>query len=115
MTEPMSSRALQLLPDPIPFSVCSFDAASIHYDFYDAPSRSAVLVVPGFWRDRRYPSMLRLASFLTGAGYRAAICDLRGDGESGGCFGFNRSEHYDAAAVVADLIRRCGIERVTLV
>ena len=96
------------------FVVESFDTTPIHYDFYDAPARSAVLVVPGFWRDRRYPSMLRLAAFLTGAGYRAAICDLRGHGESGGRFGFNRGEHYDVAAVARDLMNRCGVERVAL-
>jgi alpha-beta hydrolase superfamily lysophospholipase len=109
----MSSAAP--VPSAHHFVVDSFDTTPIHYDFYDASSRSAVLVVPGFWRDRRYPSMLALAGFLTGGGYRAAICDLRGHGESGGRFGFNRSEHYDVAAVVHDLVRRCDVDRVTLI
>lgn len=110
----MSSRALQLLQDPIPFSVCSFDAASMKYDFYDAPSRSAVLVVPGFWRDRRYPSMQRLAAFLTTHGFKTAICDLRGHGDSEGIFGFNLNEHYDVAAVAQDLVSRTSVESITI-
>lgn len=110
----MSSRALQILPEPATFVARSFDAAAIHYDLYDAPSRSAVLVVPGFWRDRRYPSMQRLAAFLTGHGFKTAICDLRGHGDSEGIFGFNLSEHYDVAAVARDLVSR-AIDSVTLI
>lgn len=113
MNRSMSSDALELLQEPSTFVVRSFDAATICYDFYDAPSRSAVLVVPGFWRDRRYPSMRRLAAFLTGHGFKTAICDLRGHGDSEGVFGFNLNEHYDVAAVARDLISR-SIDSITL-
>jgi len=109
----MSSSALQLLQEPSTFAVRSFDATTIRYDFYDARSRSVVLVVPGFWRDRRYPSMQRLAAFLTGRGFKTAICDLRGHGDSEGIFGFNLSEHYDVAAVARDLVSR-SIDSITL-
>jgi alpha-beta hydrolase superfamily lysophospholipase len=114
MKEPMSSRALQLLQEPTQLSVSSFDSATIVYDLYDAPSRTAVLVVPGFWRDRRYPSMQRLAAFLTTHGFKTAICDLRGHGDSEGIFGFNLTEHYDIAAVAKDLASRPSIDSITL-
>jgi len=94
--------------------VLSFDGTEISYDFYDAPSRSAVLVVPGFWRDRRYPSMIDLAGFLGDLGYRSAILDPRGHGESGGTYGFNRVEHYDVAAVAKELVEKRGVETITL-
>src|SRR5436305_5583546 len=106
MSPSMSSSALQILQEPSTFAVRSFDDATIRYDFYDAPSRSAVLVLPGFWRDRRYPSMQRLAAFLTGRGFKTAICDLRGHGDSEGVFGFNLNEHHDVAAVARDLLSR---------
>ena len=86
-------------------SVPSFDGTIIHYDVYDAPSPSAVVVVPGFWRDRRHPAMVRLAHFLNAEGYRAVVMDPRGHGETGGTYGFNRDEHYDVAAVAEDLLR----------
>lgn len=113
MKHAMSSRALQVLQKPSTFEVRSFDAATIRYDFYDAPSRSAILVVPGFWRDRRHPSMQRLAAFLTRRGFKTAICDLRGHGDSEGVFGFNLNEHYDVAAVARDLVSR-SIDSITL-
>src|SRR3979409_2207059 len=95
--------------------VPSFDGTEIAYDLYDHISRSLVLVVPGFWRDRRHPSMLRLASHLNELGYRAAIADPRGHGDSGGTYGFNRLEHYDTSAVAEDLLRRLPIESITMV
>lgn len=88
-------------------SVESFDATPIVYDLYDAPSRTAVVVIPGFWRDRRHPFLLNLAAELTEAGYRAAIADPRGHGDSAGTYGFNLCEHEDVAAVTRDLLRRC--------
>ena len=96
--------------------VRSFDAIDIHYDLYDAPSRGAVLVVPGFWRDRRHPSMVRLAESVTELGFRTAIADVRGHGDSGGTYGFNCNEHYDVAAVANDLLGRMPhIESLTLI
>lgn len=100
---------------PAPFRVESFDTTPIAYDIYDTASQSAVLVVPGFWRDRRHASMTRLAAVLNGHGYRAAIMDPRGHGESGGVYGFNLHEHHDTAAVVRDLIDRTSVEKVTLI
>lgn len=95
-------------------TVTSFDGTEIHYDLYDSPSRDVVLVVPGFWRERRHDTMITLASLLNDAGYRAAVCDLRGHGGSGGTFGFNRFEHHDVAAIVADLRRRDSVDRIAL-
>jgi pimeloyl-ACP methyl ester carboxylesterase len=95
-------------------SVLSFDGTRIHYDLYDAPSRSLILVVPGFWRDRGYPSMSNLARFLNRHGYRVAIVDVRGHGDSEGTYGFNLNEHYDVAAVARELFDRLPIETMTL-
>lgn len=109
-TDPaMSSRPVPvppIPPEPITVSVTSFDGTKIVYDIHDAPSSSTILVVPGFWRDRRHASMLRLASFLTGLGYRTAIVDVRGHGDSEGTYGFNLHEHHDVAAVAHDLLAR---------
>jgi uncharacterized protein len=102
-------------PSGAHFVVESFDATPIHYDFYDAPSRSAVLVVPGFWRDRHHPAMMRMARFFVEEGYRVAMCDLRGHGDSGGRFGFNLNEHYDVAAVADDVLRRTSVEKLSIV
>lgn len=101
----MSSHALTAVREPNHFTVNSFDGTVIHYDVWDAPSPSTILVVPGFWRDRRHPSMVRLAHFLNAEGYRVAIVDVRGHGDSEGTYGFNLHEHHDVAAVANDLLR----------
>ena len=113
----MSSAAAPLhqLRTPVTATVPSFDATQITYDLYDHTSRSLVLVIPGFWRDRRHRSMLRLASHLNELGYRVAIADPRGHGDSSGTYGFNLYEHYDTAAVAEDLLRRLPIESITIV
>jgi pimeloyl-ACP methyl ester carboxylesterase len=110
----MSSRPEEIR-QPAALTVPSFDGTVIHYDLYDRPSRTMVLILPGFWRDRRHPSMLRLANRFAASGFRTAICDLRGHGESGGVFGFNLNEHYDIAALTNDLIKRCSPESIMLV
>ena len=113
----MSTHAQSVLapaPDPIHSTVVSFDGATIHYDLYDAPSPSVVLVVPGFWRDRRHPSMVRLARFLVESGHRTAVVDVRGHGESDGIYGFNLNEHHDVAAVAGELLRNATIGRMSL-
>src|SRR5262245_62011220 len=102
-------------PHPTTHTVQSFDETTIYYDLYDHGSRAAVLVVPGFWRFRRHPSMVTLASQLHALGFRAAIMDPRGHGDSGGTYGFNLHEHYDTAAVAEDLLRRLPIDSVTLI
>src|SRR4029077_3519611 len=115
----MSSASASIHPlstPPVSGIVHSFDATPIAYDLYDHTSRSLVLVVPGFWRDRRRPSMLTLASHLRELGYRAAIVDPRGHGDSGGTYGFNLHEHDDTAAVAEELLRRLpAVESITIV
>src|SRR6185436_4777948 len=104
----------QFRKPPISVVVDSSDATPIVYDLYDAPSRTAVVVVPGFWRDRRHPFLLNLAAELTEAGYRTVVADPRGHGDSGGTYGFNLYEHEDLAAVTNDVLRRCpGTQGVT--
>jgi pimeloyl-ACP methyl ester carboxylesterase len=103
------------LPPPVSCVIPSFDGTLIHYDVYDRPGRFLALVVPGFWRERRHPAMVRLASLLHGQGYRVAVVDTRGHGDSGGTYGFNLHEHYDVAAVANDLANRLSFEKVILV
>ncbi|HUP60863.1 MAG TPA: alpha/beta fold hydrolase [Thermoanaerobaculia bacterium] len=110
-----SVPALHAVPEPSSRTIVSFDGTRIRYDIYDAPSPSAVLVVPGFWRDRRHPSMVQLAHFLSAEGYRAAILDPRGHGESEGTYGFNAHEHHDVAEVANDLLRSSAISTLTLI
>ena len=86
--------------------MASSDGTMIHYDVYDGPSPAVVLVIPGFWRDRQHPSMVRLARFLNAEGYRAAVIDVRGHGDSEGTYGFNLHEHHDVAAVANDLLEK---------
>ncbi|HKR65540.1 MAG TPA: alpha/beta fold hydrolase, partial [Thermoanaerobaculia bacterium] len=105
----MSSRPLSVVPpEPITAEVISFDGTPIHYDIYDAPSASTIVIVPGFWRDRKHASMQRLARFFNTDGYRVAVIDVRGHGDSGGTYGFNLHEHHDVAAVSHDLMARVG-------
>ena len=110
-----SNKALTNVPTPVTSTVPSFDGTVIHYDVYDAPSRSTVLVVPGFWRDRRHPAMVRLAGLLTSNGYRTAVIDVRGHGDSEGTYGFNDQEHHDVAAVANDILQSVSTESITLV
>jgi pimeloyl-ACP methyl ester carboxylesterase len=96
--------------------VASFDGTRIHYDVYDAPSPHAVIVVPGFWRDRKHPSMVRLAHFIVEQGFRAVVIDVRGHGDSEGTYGFNLHEHYDVAAVANDfLAKHATVSTLTLI
>jgi uncharacterized protein len=112
----MSSALPQSELVPTHRIVRSFDGTDIHYDLYDAPSRAIVLVVPGFWRDRRHPAMVALAGSLDQLGYPSAIIDVRGHGNSGGTYGFNFNEHHDVAAVAGDLLARApSVESITLV
>ena len=111
----MSSQPAQpTTPQPIPIRIASFDGTGIHYDLYDRPSRSLVVIVPGFWRDRRHPAMVRMASAMVARGYRVAVVDVRGHGDSEGTYGFNLHEHYDVDAVCRDLLARLPVESITL-
>ena len=101
------------LPHAIHCTVSSFDGTVIHYDVYDQACRSVIIVVPGFWRDRRHPAMVRMATLLHSQGYRVAVIDVRGHGDSGGTYGFNLHEHYDVDAVARDLLRNLPVEAIT--
>lgn len=104
----MSSSTLMEVhstPEPVHLQTVSFDGTKIHYDVYDASSPSAVIVVPGFWRDRRHVSMVRLAHYVVAQGYRAIVMDPRGHGESEGTYGFNQHEQHDVTAVIRDVLR----------
>lgn len=111
----MSSALASGNPLPVTCTVESFDATRITYDLYNLPSRTLVLVVPGFWRFRRHSSMTGLAALLNDLGYRAAVIDPRGHGDSGGTYGFNLHEHHDVAAVANDLLQKLAIESICLI
>jgi pimeloyl-ACP methyl ester carboxylesterase len=96
-------------------TVTSFDGTAITFDFYPNPSRKVVLVVPGFWRSRRWPSMEQLARFLSGMGYAVAIMDVRGHGDSGGTYGFNRYEEQDVYAVARHLHELGDAEQIGVI
>src|SRR6476646_354577 len=99
-----AARIAQTARPPAAATVESFDATRIAYDLYDGTSRSAILVVPGFWRERRNPAMVALASSLNARGYRVGVMDPRGHGDSEGTYGFNLHEHHDTAAVARHLL-----------
>lgn len=111
----MSSRASRSLPASVRQMVRSFDDIEIHFDLYRKDSRGAVLVVPGFWRDRRHPSMIALADRVAAQGYSVAVMDSRGHGASGGMYGFNRHEHEDTAAVASAVLDSLGVDSITFV
>lgn len=113
--DPVSSTRPLRVPEPVTRDVASFDGTALRYDVYPAAARTAILIVPGFWRERRHPSMVRLAALVHDLGYVAAVCDLRGHGESGGTFGFNLHEHHDIATIVENLVARERVEDVVLV
>lgn len=96
-------RSVSETVEPVKGIAESFDGTPIAFDLYDLPSRTLVLVVPGFWRFRRHPSMTSFALRLNALGYRVAVLDPRGHGDSGGVYGFNLHEHHDVAAVVKAL------------
>ncbi|HXI13051.1 MAG TPA: alpha/beta fold hydrolase [Thermoanaerobaculia bacterium] len=98
--------------------ISSSDGTAIHYDVYHNESRSVglplILIIPGFWRHRRYPTMPRLARFIQSLGYSVAILDVRGHGQSGGSFGFNLKEHEDVEAVGKELLARLQASSIIL-
>ncbi|HEY0590768.1 MAG TPA: alpha/beta fold hydrolase [Thermoanaerobaculia bacterium] len=100
-------------PGPEIRDVASFDGTRIRYDLYASDRNRVVLVVPGFWRARRWPILEALAARIAAGGASAAVMDLRGHGESGGTFGFNLHEWRDVVAVARDLAGR-GFRRIDL-
>ena len=115
LNRPHTDRAGTDEARPVPRRVSSFDGTEIWYDVYDRPGDTAVIVLPGFWRTRRHDSLLRLASLFSTRGHTVAVVDLRGHGDSGGKFGFNRDEYRDVEAVVSDLETRRGPLRLVIV
>lgn len=94
------------LPPPSSVSITSFDQTTIVYDLYDRDPERLALVVPGFWRDRKYPAIRNFCQSVRDLGYTVAVLDVRGHGDSGGVYGFNRHEHHDVAAVAGDVLKR---------
>lgn len=115
----MSRNVAESAPLPPPphqtREVLSLDETPITFDLYDSPSAQIALVVPGFWRSRRWPTMIELARELLLLGYRPAIVDVRGHGDSGGVYGFNRHEHHDVWAVIEWLRRNAGATTIHLI
>lgn len=98
-------------------SVVTDDGVRIAYDFLDAPAspNGTILVVPGFWRTRRWPSLQQFSERLQREGFRVAVVDLRGHGDSGGTYTFNREEIRDVEAVARDLMRRGEADTIHLI
>lgn len=101
--------------EPDSAAVTARDGVSIYLDLYPAPGDEAVLIVPGFWRHRRYPTMQNLARRVAGCGFTAAVLDLRGHGDSGGRFGFNAREHLDVLTAAEWLVAERGIRTIRLI
>lgn len=100
---------------PVPRRIRSFDSTEIWYDFYERPGDTAVVILPGFWRTRRHPSLAHLAGIIAAHGHSVAVVDLRGHGDSGGTFGFNRNEYMDIEAVLNDLEEHRGRLRLAVI
>ena len=114
----MSSRARkEARPDGDPRRLLVNSEAGIEIacDLYlKEDSARAFLIVPGFWRHRRHPAIAELAARLRDSGSVAAM-DIRGHGESGGRFGFNRDEHLDVAAVAREILSLTGASRLDMI
>ncbi|HUF11070.1 MAG TPA: alpha/beta fold hydrolase [Rhodothermales bacterium] len=109
------TRASKHIAIPVPRRVLSFDGTEIWYDFYEAAGDAAVVILPGFWRTRRHPALTQLAATISRRGHSVAVVDLRGHGDSGGRFGFNREEYRDVEAVLTDVERHRGRLRLVVV
>ncbi|MFA6955338.1 MAG: alpha/beta fold hydrolase [Thermoanaerobaculia bacterium] len=112
----MSSQPPEQAPDPGPSirQINSDDGTEIVFDLYPAPGATGVLVIPGFWRSRRYPAIQAIASSIARRLAPCAVLDLRGHGDSGGTFEFNRLEHLDVAAVARRFAKEDELDRVVL-
>ncbi|MFN2441124.1 MAG: alpha/beta hydrolase [Thermoanaerobaculia bacterium] len=103
------------MDSPRRLTISTEAGVEIVWDHYlNESSSRAFLVVPGFWRHRRHPAITALASRLQERG-GVAVMDIRGHGESGGRFGFNRSEHLDVAAVAAEMLRMTRASRLDMI
>ncbi|MGH9456480.1 MAG: alpha/beta fold hydrolase [Thermoanaerobaculia bacterium] len=86
-------------------AISSLDGTIIYCDIRPADPRGT-LIVPGFWRTRRWPTMRILTDRIAATGRAVAALDLRGHGDSGGRFTFGEREWEDVAAVAEELVRR---------
>jgi alpha-beta hydrolase superfamily lysophospholipase len=111
----MSSHSLNEAPEAR--KVRADDGIEIAYDYRDASGGSddTILIVPGFWRTRRWPSLEEFSRRLQREGFRVAVVDLRGHGESGGTYTFNREEFRDVEAVARDLLARGNASALHLI
>ena len=50
----------------------------------NATQKTLVLLIPGFWRTRRYPAMVTIATGLAELGPSVCVVDNRGHGEEHG-------------------------------
>ncbi|MBI2215556.1 MAG: alpha/beta fold hydrolase [Acidobacteria bacterium] len=90
------------------------DGTLIAFDVYAGAGRSGVVIIPGFWRTRRYPALCAIASRIASELAPCAILDCRGHGESGGVFEFDRLEHFDVAAVARRFAEHSNLDRLIL-
>lgn len=79
------------------------DGTRLVADLYQGDQKSLVLVIPGFWRTRRFPAMVSIASGLAELGPSVCVVDNRGHGDSTGTFGFNTHEADDLAELILRL------------
>lgn len=100
---------------PVPRRIQSFDGTEIWYDIYERPGEAAVVILPGFWRTRRHPSLTNLAAAIAERGRSVIVVDLRGHGDSGGTFGFNRDEYRDVEAVLTDIESHRGALQLVVI
>src|SRR5512133_2028652 len=112
----MSSQSEEQAPGEGPSSrrVISADGTEIAFDLYPAPGTTGLLVIPGFWRSRRYPALRAIAASIARRLAPCAVLDLRGHGDSGGTFEFNRLEHLDVAAVARRFAEESALQSVVL-
>ena len=82
-------------PTPQVLSWQTDDGTRMVADCYSASPGAACLLLHGFWRGRRHPRIRQIALELARSGRTVFVPDLRGHGDSGGRFTFNRLEWND--------------------
>lgn len=111
----MSRATCQQSLVPAERRAVSADGTDLAFDLYRREDTSlAVVVVPGFWRTRKYQTLQEIAGRIAQNTATCVVMDCRGHGQSGGLFEFNRNEHEDVAAVIRSLIEETGAERIVL-
>lgn len=112
----MSSRAPkhEVAAKPSSCRAIAADGTEIAFDFFPFSGTTGVLLVPGFWRTRRYPAIQSIAARIASDLAPCAVLDLRGHGDSGGIFEFDRHEHLDVAAVTRRFVDEANLDRIVL-